>query len=299
MASIPGQVNQERRLVRRLTAAAKQLALEGRWAEAAEVNRRILELAPRDVAAHNRLGRALAELGQIAEAKEIYGRALELDPNNQIAQRNVHRLEWLSGQPVEAGAAPSATAVRPRADVFVEEVGKTYVTDLVRPSAPGLLARLFPGQELELRVEDDAVQVYDLSGVRLGQLERWLSLRLIELMGLGNQYRAYVISLTGDTLRVILREVYRHPDQLNRPSFPRQAKIAAPRPYLREAEWLGREEEVEELLEEEEEVEAETLAEAEEEELVEEEDEEVAEDLLTGDEPIISDLDLDEESPLG
>ncbi|GBD15253.1 hypothetical protein HRbin26_00139 [bacterium HR26] len=298
MASIPGQVNQERRLVRRLTAAAKQLALEGRWAEAAEVNRRILELAPRDVAAHNRLGRALAELGQVAEAKEIYERALELDPNNQIAQRNVHRLEWLSGQSTEAGAVPGATAVRPRADVFVEEVGKTYVTDLVRPAAPVVLARLFPGQELVLRVEDGAVHVYDLSGVRLGQLERWLSVRLIDLIGLGNQYRAYVISLTGDTLRVILREVYRHPDQLERPSFPRQAKIAAPRPYLREAEWLGREEEVEELLEEEEEeVEAETLAEAEEEELVEVE-EEVSEELLTGEEPLISDLDLDEEPPL-
>ncbi len=296
MASMPSQVNQERRLVRRLTAAAKQFALEGRWAEAVEINRKILELTPRDVAAHNRLGRALTELGHIAEAKQMYERALELDPTNQIAKRNVHRLEWLTGLASELGAASGTVAVRPRADVFVEEVGKTYVTDLVRPAAPALLARFFPGQELELRIEDDTVLVCDLEGTRLGQLEHWLSQRLLEFIRLGNRYRVYVISLTGDTLRVILREMFRSPDQLERPSFPRQAKIAAPRPYLREAEWLGREEEVEELLEEEEEIEAEQLVEAEEEELVEEE---VGEELLTGEEPLIADLDIDEEPQLG
>ncbi len=295
MASMPSQVNQERRLVRRLTAAAKQLALEGRWAEAVEVNRKILELAPRDVAAHNRLGRALTELGQIAEAKQTYERVLELDPSNQIAQRNVHRLEWLTGLASGLGAVGGTVAARPRADVFVEEVGKTYVTDLVRPAAPAVLARFFPGQELELRIVDETVQVFDLDGTRLGQLEHWLSQRLLEFIRLGNRYRVYVISLTGDTLRVILREVFRSPDQLERPSFPRQAKIAAPRPYLREAEWLGREE-VEELLEEEEEIEAEQLVEAEEEELVEEE---VGEELLTGEEPLIADLDIDEEPQLG
>lgn len=292
MTSIPGPVNQERRLVRRLTAAAKQLALEGRWAEAVEVNRRLLELVPRDVATYNRLGRALAELGHVAEAKETYERALEIDPNNRIAQRNANRLEWLSAQVAEAGPLERARVVRPRIDVFVEEVGKTYVTDLVRPAAPGTLARLFPGEELELRVEDGAVHVYDADGIRLGQLERALSLRLVELIGRGNRYRAYVISLSGDTLRVILREVYRQPALLEQPSFPPQPKIAPPRPYLR----TGREEEVEEL--EEEEVEAEALTEEEEAEEEEIEEDEVAEELLNEDEPLIADLDLDEETPL-
>jgi tetratricopeptide (TPR) repeat protein len=289
MASMTGPVNQERRLVRKLTAAAKQLALEGRWVEAVDVNRRIVELAPRDVAAHNRLGRALAELGQIAEAKQAYERALELDPSNQIAQRNVHRLEWLSTLPTEAGQGSRAVTGRPRADVFIEEVGKTYVIDLLRPAAPALLAWFFPGEELGLRVVGETVEVVDVNGTRLGQLDRQLSGRIIEASRLGNRYRVFVIALTGDTLRVILREVYRHPDHLDRPSFPRQAKIAAPRPYLREAEWLGREEAEE--LEEEEELEGESLSHTEEEDLGDEEA--VGEELVAGDEPLIADLEID------
>jgi len=294
MTSMPGQVNPERRLVRRLTTAAKQLALEGRWAEAVEVNRRIVELAPRDVAAHNRLGRALAELGQSAEAKQAYERALELDPSNQIAQRNVHRLEWLSTVSADAGPGVRPGTGRLRADVFVEEVGKTYVTDLLRPAAPAQLARIFPGAELGLRLLDQTVEVVDASGTRLGQLDRQLSERIIEASQLGNRYRVFVVALTGDTLRVILREVFRHPAHLDRPSFPRQAKIAAPRPYLREAEWIGREEGEE--LEEEEEIESDLLREAGEEDLGDEE--ETGEEIGAVVEPLISDLDIDSDPKL-
>jgi len=96
MASIPGQVNQERRLVRRLTAAAKQLALEGRWAEAAEVNRRILELAPRDVAAHNRLGRALAslQLRDRVALSELRALARAFPDNPQVLSALAAAEEW-------------------------------------------------------------------------------------------------------------------------------------------------------------------------------------------------------------
>ncbi|MCS7050781.1 MAG: hypothetical protein NZL87_04125, partial [Thermomicrobium sp.] len=84
-------------------------------------------------------------------------------------------------------------------------------------------------------------------------LEGRLARRVLRFAREGNQYRAYVVQLTGDTLRIILREVYRAAHLVNVPSFPPQPKIAPPRPYLPET--FGREEyEEEELYAEEEEL---------------------------------------------
>jgi len=137
------------------------------------------------------------------------------------------------------------------------------------------------------------VFVVDADGTRLGQLEGRIARRLIDLTRQGNVYRAYVVQLTGDTLRIILREVFRAPHLLDTPSFPPQPKIAPPRPYLPET--FGREEEV---LEEEEELleEAEALEEEVEEEAVGEVEEPVGDELLStvDEEALISDFDLDD-----
>ncbi len=52
--------------------AAIQLALRGRWDEAAELNRSIIGAFPTDVEAYNRLGKALTELGRYGEARAAY-----------------------------------------------------------------------------------------------------------------------------------------------------------------------------------------------------------------------------------
>ena len=55
------------------TKRAIESALAGNWKDAAEANRQAIALAPGDVEAHNRLGKALAELGHIAQAIKTYG----------------------------------------------------------------------------------------------------------------------------------------------------------------------------------------------------------------------------------
>ena len=82
---------------------AVELALRGRWSEAADLNRRIVELAADDVRARNRLARALEALGRIAEAQEAYSAALAVDPHDRIAARGLARLSAGSG-----AAAPPA-----------------------------------------------------------------------------------------------------------------------------------------------------------------------------------------------
>ena len=68
---------------------AISLALNGEWAEAAELNRTILKKSPDDVEAMNRLGKSLMELGQYAEAKAVLARVLQLAPYNSIAKKNL------------------------------------------------------------------------------------------------------------------------------------------------------------------------------------------------------------------
>ncbi len=274
---------------------ARRLAVAREWDEAVEVNRQILEQSPRDVEALNRLGKALMELGRFAEALEEYRRALEIDPTNSIAQRNASRLEEIIGTVGEAARPEEVAEGAPevRSSVFIQETGKTYVTDLERPGEPAVLAKLGPGDEVDLRIQDQQVEVYTLAGERLGELEPRIAQRLIHLVSLGNRYRAYVVQLSGYTVRIILREVYRNPEAPEPISFPRQAKIAAPRPYLRETSRLGRELEPEMLIDEEEEEEEELEEELEEAGSVEEEEE--------GEEPeedvFIEDHGVEEEEP--
>src|SRR3990172_8819090 len=74
---------------------AIQLALRGRWLEAVQLNRSIIESFPTDVDAFNRLGKALTELGKYADARDAYMKALETDPLNSIARKNLSRLATL------------------------------------------------------------------------------------------------------------------------------------------------------------------------------------------------------------
>ncbi len=75
--------------------AAIQLALRGRWEDAANLNKSIIDAFPTDVDSHNRLGRAMTELGRYGKAREAYQKALEIDPLNSIASKNLSRLSTL------------------------------------------------------------------------------------------------------------------------------------------------------------------------------------------------------------
>ena len=270
------------RAARRKAEIARGLAVEGRWEEAIQANREILENFPRDVEAMNRIGKALTELGRFDEALETFQAALSLEPQNAIAQRNASRLEQTIafGMTEQAAPASAIPAAEVKSGIFIEEVGKTYVTDLVRPGPDILFTGVAPADEVKLVIQGNEVEVHDRDGRRLGQLEPRIARRLVQLAESGNRFKAYVVALTGNTVRVILREVFRNPEARSRISFPRQATIAAPRPYLRETR-LTRELEPDVLydLEEEDEELEEELEEGEEgaEEEAEEEDEFAAE----------------------
>jgi hypothetical protein len=233
------------RLKRQLAEQAIVHATAARWTEAAETNRRLLELGP-DSEAENRLAKALWELGELGSAREHYQKALALDPTNRIAERNIDRLKVLL---VEAGEKTVAAKPGSKAPVsiFVEETGKTGFAHLTNLARPGELAQVNPGDAVELIPEGNRLIAIS-NGVRVGVVEPRVAARLLKLMADGNKYLAGVTSLGDRDVRLIIREVYQDPRNYGKVSFPTAAKSTDLRPYTK-GTLVREDEELEEDLE--------------------------------------------------
>lgn len=235
---------------------AISLAMKNRWEEAAAVNREILDIFPNEVDAYNRLGKALTELGKYAEARDAYSQAVKLDPLNGIASKNLQRLGKLA---TEGSAAPAPTPVDPR--LFIEESGKTTLTQLTDVKRTEATAQLSAGDQLQLTRRGNQVVVTDAAGTDIGRIEPKLEQDLIRLLDLGNQYSIFVTAVSDQAMHVIIRETHRAAAMGNRPSF-RPTAAQEVRAYVREGAQrfeLEEEEEEEEELGEEEEEEAEVV----------------------------------------
>jgi tetratricopeptide (TPR) repeat protein len=210
---------------------AISLAMKNRWDEAAQVNREILELFPNEVDAFNRLGKALTELGRYGEAREAYARAAKLDPLNGIATKNLQRLSKLAA---EGSAAPPPSPVDPR--LFIEESGKTTVTQLSDLRRSEAMAKLSAGDQLKVERRGNQLIVADSSGHEIGRIEPKLEQDLIRLLDLGNQYSAFVTAANEQSVHVIIRETHRSAVMATRPSFRPSAapEAGAVRAYTRE-----------------------------------------------------------------
>jgi tetratricopeptide (TPR) repeat protein len=234
---------------RQLAEQAIAQAAAAQWADAAETNRKLLELGA-DAEAENRLAKALWELGELASAREHYQTALSLDPTNRIAERNIDRLKVLL---VAAGekTVPALEGSKAPVSIFVEETGKTgfaYLTDLADPRQ---LAQVNPGDSVELTPEGSRLVAIS-NGVRIGVVEPRVAARLLKLMADGNKYAAGVTSLGDKDVRIIIREIFQDPRNYGKVSFPTAAKSTDLRPYTKGT--LVREEmELEEDLEDDEE----------------------------------------------
>jgi len=215
---------------RQLAEVAVGQAARGEWEAAVETNRQLIEMGG-DVDAFNRLGKALSELDRLEEALEAYRGALERDRMNRIAERNLERLEALL---TSAAARGDRHAPRAPAALFIEEMGKTGSARLINLAPARQLAPLSAGDAIELRAADGELEAR-VRGVKVGQVEPRVANRLLELMVKGNRYEAALTHVADDDLRLIIREVFAHPDNFGRVSFPGAAagRTSDVRPYLK------------------------------------------------------------------
>ena len=220
-------------LKKKLADTAIACAMEGKWQDAVNANKEIVEKFPEDVETFNRLGRAYMELGKYSQSREAYGKSLVIDPANTIARKNIRRLAILEEEGVNTEVN---NFIEPQQ--FIEEIGKTGVTEL-RDLAPiNVLARINSGERVHLRVVGSDLHVLDNRNTYVGRVEPVLSKRLIKLINGGNQYSSAIISHSSIKVQIIIREIYRDPSQAGNPSFPAQ-NIKTPKPWVSHEAFRG------------------------------------------------------------
>jgi tetratricopeptide (TPR) repeat protein len=233
------------RVKRQLAEQAIAQAASGQWSDAADTNRKLLEMGA-DAEAENRLAKALWELGELGAAREHYQAALALDPTNRIAERNIDRLRTLlvaAGEKTVAALDGSKAPVR----IFVEETGKTGFAHLLDLPDAKKLAQVNPGDTVELKPEANRLIAIS-NGMRIGVVDPRVAARLLKLIADGNKYLAGVTSLGAQDVRIIIREIYQDPRNYGKVSFPTAAKSTDLRPYTK-GTLLREDEELEEDLE--------------------------------------------------
>ena len=233
------------RIKRQLAEQAIANAAAGQWADAADTNRKLLEMGA-DAEAENRLAKALWEQGELGAAREHYQAALALDPTNRIAERNIDRLKTLL---VAAGEKTVAAmeGVKAPVRIFVEETGKTGFAHLLELPEAKKLAQVNPGDTVELTPERNRLIAIS-NGMRIGVVEPRVAARLLKLIADGNKYLAGVTSLGAQDVRIIIREIFQDPRNYGKVSFPTAAKSTDLRPYTK-GTLLREDEELEEDLE--------------------------------------------------
>jgi len=216
---------------------AVQAALAGRWEDAAEINKTILERFGADEESNNRLGKAMTELGRFEEAKTAYEATLGLNPLNTIAQKNRAKLDVLA-QSKDVKVGPTRVDL----NLFVEEQGKTTSTQLEAVDDPNLHNKIGSGDIAELRITGDGITAETVRGVKLGTIEPRLARRLIKFIQGGNRYLAAVTAVEPGSVKLMIRETYQDPQFAGKPSFPQRRKREAEafRPYAKESLLMAR-----------------------------------------------------------
>src|SRR5947199_1835837 len=222
---------EKERLKKQWTELAIQQALASQSEEAFTTNRNILNLFPNEAEAYNRLGKAYSELGQYTEARQAYSQTLKYSPNNTIARKNLDRLSLLQEAP--ALAPGGAERIDPR--LFIEETGKTGMTELINIAPASVLAKVGVGDRVQLHVNGHTLLVRNTSGEDIGQIEPRLANRLINFMEGGNRYAAAILAMEQGQVRLIIREEYQHPSMFGKVSFPSQGGGDIIRAYTKES----------------------------------------------------------------
>ncbi|HEY0755852.1 MAG TPA: hypothetical protein VGD98_17970 [Ktedonobacteraceae bacterium] len=219
------------RLKKQWTDLAIKQAGTSQWEEAVLTNKNILQLFPSESEAYNRLGKAHSELGQYVEARDAYSRTLVYSPKNTIAKKNLDRLALLQESSTEIHQGSGH--IDPQ--LFIEETGKTGVTELLNLAIASTLARVAVGDKVQLHQIGHSLLVRNSANEDIGQVEPRLANRLINYMEGGNRYAAAVLAMEHGQVRLIIREEYQHPRMFGKVSFPSQGGGDTIRAYIKDS----------------------------------------------------------------
>ncbi|MBI2103819.1 tetratricopeptide repeat protein [Candidatus Woesebacteria bacterium] len=190
-------------------------ALSGDWDSAITINHDILSQDPNNIEALNRLARAYSEKGNFKRARQLAKKVLKIDPFNSIATKCLQKWRGTDGK---TESSSHHAPIDPK--TFLEESGKTKITNLLNLGDSATLATLSTGDMLRLNAAKHRVSVATINGRYVGRLTDDLSARLRKLIKTGNKYEVLVKSVEPDNVRVFIREIERAGTLSDTPSFP-------------------------------------------------------------------------------
>lgn len=205
---------------------AVKLALENKWDEAAEENKKLLIEDPDNVDTLNRLAYSYVKLGKFRKAKEYYQMVIKLDKTNPIALKNVKRLDTVSKRAPEILTSPMAfTNLQ---DVFIEEAGKTKTVELKNVADKKTLSLIQPGDIVTLSIKRSKIFVQMIDKTYVGVLPDNIGMRMIDFINGGNEYQACVKAVEDNSATIFIRETKKVARFKNQPSFVHTPGLSAP-----------------------------------------------------------------------
>jgi len=187
-------------------------ALAGDWEKALRLNEEIIKEDPENIEALGRLARAYSEIGDIKNAKITAKKVLSIDPYNIIAKKCLER--WRKLRPKENYKSTSL-----KADLFIEEPGKTKIVTLNYPGNPKTLAKLDAGDEIKLNSHGHRIIITTSDDEYIGRLPDDINSRLKKLINLGNEYQAYIKSIDNNEVKIFIKEIKKSKKTKEIPSF--------------------------------------------------------------------------------
>lgn len=180
------------------------------WVAAVEINSEILSRSENDAGALNRLGLAYIQLKKTNKARQTFKIVLDRDKSNLIARKHLENLKNKS-----AAASPLSNTY------FIEEPGKTKITELHRLARKDVLTKLRVGQPCRLITKKNKyISIETDERKYIGALPDDLSYRLNKLIKRGNEYGCLIHSFAENTCRVHLQETKTAPKNKHLLSFP-------------------------------------------------------------------------------
>ncbi|AKM83425.1 hypothetical protein A2422_00965 [Candidatus Woesebacteria bacterium RIFOXYC1_FULL_31_51] len=197
-----------------LTRKAINLALRCQWKEAIKINKLIIKEDGSDTEALNRLARAYLETGEITKAKGVSKKVLKIEPSNKIAEKSIEKYKRFKTN-VDSGSEQNIDA-----SVFLEEVGKTKLTNLINLGSPKNISKLYSGDEVKLLTHSHRATITTLDDTYVGRLPDDISARIRLLVKGGNSYKVFIKSVCSSNIKVFIKEVKKGKEFENCMSFP-------------------------------------------------------------------------------
>ncbi|HVZ66683.1 MAG TPA: tetratricopeptide repeat protein [Patescibacteria group bacterium] len=198
---------------------AVKYALENKWEEAYEENKKLLEEDPDSIDTLNRIAYTLVKLNKFKKAKEFYQKVLKLDKTNPIAVKNVRRIDTMSQGSGKDQPASNQNHNISFQDVFIEEAGKTKTLELKNVADRKTLSILQPGDSVALSVKRSKIFVQMSDKTYVGVLPDNVGMRMISFINGGNEYSACVKAVGDNSVTVFIKETKKMARFKNQPSF--------------------------------------------------------------------------------